>query len=37
VGVAQVVAFVPHVLLIIVFTAIAGSSGSEPLEREQAL
>jgi uncharacterized membrane protein YbhN (UPF0104 family) len=31
VGVAQVVAFVLHVLLIIVFTAIAGSSGSEPV------
>jgi len=30
VGVSQVVAFVFHVLLIIVFTAIAGSSGSEP-------
>jgi len=30
VGVAQVVAFVLHVLLILVFTAIAGSSGSEP-------
>jgi glycosyltransferase 2 family protein len=29
--VAQVVAFVLHVLLIIVFTAIAGSSGSEPV------
>ena len=28
---AQVVAFVLHVLLIIVFTAIAGSSGSEPV------
>ena len=31
VGVAQVVAFVLHVLLIIVFAAIAGSSGSEPI------
>jgi uncharacterized protein (TIRG00374 family) len=31
VGVAQVVAFVVHVLLIIVFAAIAGSSGSEPV------
>jgi uncharacterized membrane protein YbhN (UPF0104 family) len=31
VGVAQVVAFVLHVLLIIVFAAIAGGSGSEPV------
>ena len=31
VGVAQVVAFVVHVLLILVFAAIAGSSGSEPI------
>ena len=31
VGVAQVVAFVLHVLLILVFAAIAGSSGSEPI------
>jgi glycosyltransferase 2 family protein len=31
VGVAQVVAFVLHVLLILVFTAIAGSSASEPI------
>ena len=30
VGVSQVVAFVLHVLLILVFAAIAGSSGSEP-------
>jgi uncharacterized membrane protein YbhN (UPF0104 family) len=32
VGVAQVVAFVLHVLLILVFAAIAGSSGSEPIQ-----
>ena len=32
VGVAQVVAFVLHVLLIIVFAAIAGGSGSEPVK-----
>ncbi len=32
VGVSQVVAFVFHVLLIIVFTAIAGSSGSAPVQ-----
>jgi glycosyltransferase 2 family protein len=32
VGVAQVVAFVLHVLLILVFAAIAGSSGSEPVQ-----
>ena len=31
VGVAQVVAFVLHVLLILVFAAIAGSSASEPI------
>ena len=31
VGVSQVVAFVLHVLLILVFAAIAGSSGSEPV------
>jgi uncharacterized membrane protein YbhN (UPF0104 family) len=31
VGVAQVVAFVLHVLLILVFAAIAGSSGTEPV------
>jgi uncharacterized protein (TIRG00374 family) len=32
VGVAQVVAFVLHVLLILVFAAITGSSGSEPIQ-----
>ena len=32
VGVSQVVAFVLHVLLILVFAAIAGSSGSEPVQ-----
>ena len=32
VGVAQVVAFVLHVLLILVFAAIAGSSGSKPIQ-----
>jgi uncharacterized protein (TIRG00374 family) len=32
VGVAQVVAFVLHVLLIIVFAAIAGGSGGEPVK-----
>ncbi|HEX3194208.1 MAG TPA: lysylphosphatidylglycerol synthase domain-containing protein [Streptosporangiaceae bacterium] len=32
VGVAQVVAFVLHVLLILVFAAIAGNSGSEPIQ-----
>jgi glycosyltransferase 2 family protein len=32
VGVAQVVAFVLHALLILVFAAIAGSSGSEPIQ-----
>jgi uncharacterized membrane protein YbhN (UPF0104 family) len=32
VGVAQVMAFVLHVLLILVFAAIAGSSGSEPIQ-----
>jgi glycosyltransferase 2 family protein len=31
VGVAQVVAFALHVLLILVFAAVAGSSGSEPV------
>ena len=31
VGVAQVVAFVLHILLILVFAAIAGSSGTEPV------
>ena len=35
VGVSQVVAFVLHVLLIIVFAAIAGSSGSEPVHPPQ--
>ena len=35
VGVSQVVAFVLHVLLIIVFAAIAGSSGSEPIHPPQ--
>ncbi|HEX3305304.1 MAG TPA: hypothetical protein VHS32_03575 [Streptosporangiaceae bacterium] len=29
---AQVVAFVLHVLLILVFAAIAGNSGSEPIQ-----
>jgi glycosyltransferase 2 family protein len=32
VGVAQVVAFVLHALLIIVFAAVAGGSGSEPIQ-----
>jgi glycosyltransferase 2 family protein len=32
VGVAQVVAFILHALLIMVFAAIAGSSGSEPIQ-----
>ncbi len=35
VGVAQVVAFVLHILLIMVFAAIAGSSGSEPVRPPQ--
>jgi uncharacterized membrane protein YbhN (UPF0104 family) len=35
VGVAQVVAFVLHVLLIVIFAAIAGSSGKEPIKPPQ--
>jgi len=35
VGVAQAVAFVLHVLLVLVFAAIAGSSGSEPVHPPQ--